>query len=75
MNPSSRTELEIFALNGQDLQDEIARSKHVREFVTVSMDFSVATGRREGGEQIVFIKSHTPGELHAVVFPDPDASP
>lgn len=71
----SYVDLETFAVSDAELDGEIAQAQYVRDFVAVSVDFSVSTGRRNDGTQIVFIKSHTPGEPHAVVFPDPDANP
>ena len=75
MNPLSYPDLETFAVSDTELNGEIAQVQYMRDFVAINVDFSVSTGRRASGTPIVFIKSHTTGEMHAVVFADPDATP
>lgn len=73
---SSLPDLEIFAVNDEELKGEIDSAQCVGEEASPSVhSFSVATGRNADGVPVVFIKSHTPGDMHFVVCPDPDATP
>lgn len=71
----SAPDLEIFAVNDVEFKDSEDRAKEVGEYVTGSVYFSIATGRNADGVPVTFIKSHTPGDLHYVTCPDPDATP